>query len=570
MGSQITVRLSRKQIMNFSAHNLKRYKDIAVLMTKYGGSPAVLSPFELNGGRRKHETRDWAQAEELPEDLERLGPTFVKLGQILSSRPDILPERYLKALSRLHDKVRPFPYEEVEAIVEAELGARINKVFAKFSREPLAAASLGQVHSAALRCGRPVVVKVQRPGIAQQIEQDFAALEEMAGFLNRHTRLGQKYQIRNLLEEFQNSLASELNYRREAANMITLGANLGRFGRLVVPRPINDYTTSKLLTMTLIEGKKVTDLSPLARTELDGGALAEELFQAYLQQILIDGVFHADPHPGNVLLTNDAKIALLDLGMVGRTSPAMQENLLKLLLAISEGESDDAVDVALRMGSPGAGFKESDFRRRTGQLVCEYRNNTLAQMDIGKILLNVTRYAADAGLQVPMELSVLGKTLLQLDHIGRAIDPQFDPSESVRRNASSILNQRLRNAFTEGKMYSTLLEAKQFAGTLPSRLNRILDAVGKAELNVKVRPAETEFLIESARRMANRITTGLVLAALIVGAALLMRVQTSFTLFGYPGLAIICFLMAALGGFVLLLNIFWQDHRMKHKAGRPE
>lgn len=555
--------------MKLSAHNLKRYKDIALLLTKYGGSASVPSPFDLNGGSRRHDPQEEAQASELPNDLERLGPTFVKLGQVLSSRPDILPEPYVEALSRLQDRVKPFPYEEVEAIVESELGARINKIFSEFNPEPLAAASLGQVHSASMHDGRPVVVKVQRPGIVKQIEGDFAALAEMAGFLNRHTRLGQKYQIETLLEEFKTTLANELDYRREAANMTALGRNLQKFSRIIVPQPIQDYTTSKLLTMTFIEGKKITALSPLARIELDGCGLAEELFQAYLQQILVDGVFHADPHPGNILLTSSSQIALLDLGMVGRTSPAMQENLLKLLLAVSEGESDDAVEVAMRMGRQGPNFNEAAFRHRTSQIVCEYRNNTLAQMDVGKILLNVTRAAADADLFVPMELSILGKTLLQLDHIGRVLDPHFEPSESVRRNASNILNQRLKSAFTEGKMYSTLLEAKQFMGTLPTRLNRILDAVGRAELNVTVRPAETEFLMESARRVANRITTGLVLAALIVGAALLMRVQTPFTLFGYPGLAIICFLLAALGGFVLLLNIFWQDHRMKNKARPP-
>lgn len=555
--------------MNLSAHNLKRYKDIGLLLMKYGSAASMPSPFEPDGASVKSNPTEAADAEELPQDLERLGPTFVKLGQILSGRPDLLSERYLVALSRLQDRVKPVPYEQVEEIVEVELGARINKVFSEFTREPLAAASLGQVHQAALHDGRQVVVKVQRPGIVQQIEGDFAAMSEMVGFLKRHTKFGQKYQLESLLLEFQTTLANELDYRREASNMLTLGRNMASFPRIVVPQPVNDYTTSRLLTMTFIEGKKVTALSPLARLEMDGSSLAEELFQAYLQQILVDGVFHADPHPGNILLTSDKCIALLDLGMVGRTSPTMQENLLKLLLAVSEGHSDDAVEVALQMSRPGNDFDEPAFRHRAGQLVSEYKNNTLANMDVGKILLGVARAAADADLYVPMELSVLGKTLLQLDHIGRVLDPKFDPSESVRRNSSNILNQRLKNAFSEAKMYATLLEAKQFVVSLPLRLNKILDAVGKAELNVNVRPTETEFLLESARSVANRITTGLVLAALIVGAALLMRVQTSFTLFGYPGLAIICFMMAALGGFILLLSIFWQDHRMKQKARRP-
>jgi predicted unusual protein kinase regulating ubiquinone biosynthesis (AarF/ABC1/UbiB family) len=247
----------------------------------------------------------------------------------------------------------------------------------------------------------------------------------------------------------------------------------------------------------------------------------------------------------------------------------MQEHLLKLLIAVSEGQSDEAADVAIRISETSdTRFKETDFRHKIGQLVAEQKDSTLMKMDIGRVILDLGRTAADTGLYVPMELSLLGKTLLQLDQIGRAIAPDFDPNESIRRNASDILNRRLKSAFTEGKVFSTLLETKQFIGTLPSRLNKILDAVGNAELNVKVKPGETEFLVESAQKVANRITTGLILAALIVGAALLMRVQTSFEIFGYPGLAIICFLIAAAGGAWLVASILWQDHKSKLKSRR--
>jgi predicted unusual protein kinase regulating ubiquinone biosynthesis (AarF/ABC1/UbiB family) len=320
--------------------------------------------------------------------------------------------------------------------------------------------------------------------------------------------------------------------------------------------------------MDYIEGKKITELSPIARLDFKGAMLAEELFKAYLKQVLVDGVFHADPHPGNIFMTTDHRIALLDLGMVGHTTPAMQEDLLKLLLAVSEGESDQAAEIAIKISEPGPNFNEMDFRHKIGDLVADQQSSTLGQMDIGRVILDVGRSAADTGLFVPSELSLLGKTLLQLDQVGRILDDQFDPNESIRRNASDILNQRLKSTLTEGKIFSTLLEAKQFMGALPNRLNKILDAVGNAELNVTVKPTETRFLVESAEKVANRITTGLLLAALIVGAALLMRVQTTFELFGYPGLAIICFLAAGGGGLWLLLNILWQDHKSKLRSRR--
>ena len=550
--------------MKFSAHYLKRYKDITLLFLRYGQLD-VSSKFAGQNTEAPSQLSEQA-ASELPNELERLGPTFVKLGQLLSSRPDILPPVYLKALARLQDRVKPFPYPEVELTIEQELKTKINKAFSYFEPEPLAAASLGQVHRAALHDGRPVAVKVQRPNIARQIEEDFAALEEVAKFLQRHTKLGQRYQLVNILDEFERTLAHELDYCREAANMVNLAKSLAKFDRLRIPLPVQDYTTHRVLTMEYIEGTKITELSPLARLDLHGSALAEELFQAYLQQILVDGTFHADPHPGNIFLTPDRRIVLLDLGMVGHTSPAMQENLLKLLLAVSEGESDQAADIAVRISSPSLTFNEPDFRRQIGQLVTEQQNATLSQMDTGKVILEVGRSAASTGLFVPTELSLLGKTLLQLDEVGRILDPEFDPNESVRRNASQILNQRLKSTLTEGKVYSTLLEAKQFMGALPSRLNKILDAVGNAELNVNVKPSETEFLIESARKVANRITTGLVLAALIVGAALLMRVQTNFEILGYPGLAMLCFIAAGGGGFILVLSILWQDHKSKRKS----
>jgi len=550
--------------MKLSSHYLKRYKDIALLALKYG-QPNMGSRFCTEGDTAFTNGADRQDADTLPDDLERLGPTFVKLGQLLSSRADLIPSRYLKPLSRLQDRVKPFPFEDVLLIVERELGTRINKAFSSFEREPLAAASLGQVHRAALHDGRPVVVKVQRPNITAQIEQDFAALEEIARFLNRHTKFGQRYQLLKILEEFELTLAHELDYRREAANLTALARNLKKFRRIQIPLPVADYTTHKLLTMDYVEGRKITDLSPLARLDITGNELAEELFRAYLQQVLVDGIFHADPHPGNIFLTHDNRIALLDLGMVGHTTPSMQENLLKLLLAVSEGESDQAADIAIRMSEPDTRFDEMLFRHRVGDLVADQKNSTLQNMDIGKALLEVGRSAADTGLYVPTELSLLGKTLLQLDQVGQFLAPEFDPNESIRRNASELLNQRLKASLTEGKLFSGVLEARHFLGTLPSRLNKILDAVGNAELNVNVKPAETQFLFEAFQKVANRITTGLILAALIVGAALLMRVDTRFELFGYPGLAILCFVAAGGGGFWLVLNILWQDHKTRRK-----
>src|SRR6185295_9853427 len=323
--------------MKLSPNHLKRYKEIAQLFWKYGRSDLVkqmgideaIDPQELKPASEGETTPD-----QLADDLEAMGPTYVKLGQVLSGRPDLLPEPYLKALARLQDKVKPFSYAEVEQIVATELGVRISKAFSRFDPEPIAAASLGQVHSAALRDGRLVVVKVQRPNLRQQIAEDFEVLEQIAEFFDAHTELGRRHRFLRILEEFRITIQQELNYEREAQNLIALGENLKDFDLIQVPQPVPDYSTRCVLTMDYVQGRKITSIGPLARLELKGAPLAEELFKAYLKQVLVDGLFHADPHPGNVFLTDDGRIALLDLGMVGRITPAMQENLLKLLLAI--------------------------------------------------------------------------------------------------------------------------------------------------------------------------------------------------------------------------------------------
>lgn len=501
--------------------------------------------------------------DQLADDLEAMGPTYVKLGQMLAGRPDLLPESYLKALARLQDKVKPFPFEEVEQIVTSELGVRLSKAFSSFAPVPLAAASLGQVHAAALRDGRPVVVKVQRPNIRPQIAEDFEVLADIAAFLDAHTTMGRRYRFATIVEEFRVSIQHELNYEREAQNLITVGENLKDFALLQVPQPVADYSTKCVLTMDYVRGRKITSISPLARLELDGAELAETLFKAYLQQVLLDGLFHADPHPGNLFLTGDGHIALLDLGMVGHTTPTMQENLLKLLLAISEGKGDEAADLVIRVSQKDEDFKQVEFRRRIGQLLVENQDQGLRQLNAGITLLEVTRNAAENGLHVPGELTLLGKTLLQLDEVGKILDPTFDPNASIRRNVGELMYRRMMKQATQGSVFSSLLEMKDFVVGLPSRLNRIMDAIANQELEVKIKAVDAKLMMEGFQKIANRITTGIVLGSLILGACLLMRVESSFQLLGYPGLAIVCFLLAATGGFWLVITILVKDRRTR-------
>jgi predicted unusual protein kinase regulating ubiquinone biosynthesis (AarF/ABC1/UbiB family) len=549
---------------------LKRYKEISLLLWKYGRSDLAeamaIDDDAPGGGATTAPASGSASPEQLADDLEAMGPTYVKLGQVLSSRPDLLPEPYLKGLARLQDNVKPFAYADVEAIVSADLGVRISKAFSRFDEQPIAAASLGQVHAAALRDGRRVVVKVQRPGVAAQIADDFEVLEQIAEFAEQHTDVGRRYRVLGMLEEFRIALRHELDYEREARNLIAVGENLRGFELIDVPQPIADYSSRRVLTMDYVKGRKVTAISPLARLDINGAVLADQLFKAYLKQVLVDGLFHADPHPGNVFLTDDGHIALLDLGMVGQTSPSMRENLLRVLLAVSDGKGDEAADVLVSIGEKTDDFDVTAFRKGIGRIVVRIQDTGLRQINVGAMLLRIQRLASDSGLFVPSELTLLGKTLLQLDEIGNILDPTFDPNAAIRRHAADIMSQGLERDATHGSVLASLLEMKHFVAALPSRVNRVMDTIADAELEMKVRVVDADQIVEGFQKVANRIASGIVLAALIIGAALLMRIETPFHILGYPGLAMLCFIAAAAGGCWLLVTIFAQDRK---RASRP-
>jgi predicted unusual protein kinase regulating ubiquinone biosynthesis (AarF/ABC1/UbiB family) len=541
-----------------------RYKDIARLLVKYGRSDLVkeaglddVADYSENGDIPP-------KAEELTDDLERMGPTYIKLAQLLSTRADLIPPPYARALSRLQDSVEPFSFAEVERIVTEELGVRLSRAFSSFDSEPLASASLGQVHRAVLRDGRPVVVKVQRPGIKERITEDMEALAELAEFADKRSEAGRKYGFGELLEQFRRSLNGELDYRKEAANLTALGKVVGRYDKLLIPEPVDDYTTGVVLTMDYIPGRKVTELGPLAKIELEGRELAEQLFQAYLDQILVEGFFHADPHPGNVLLTEDNRLALVDLGMVARVPGIMRKLLIKLLLALSDGNGKAAAETAIELGRPLDDFDGDAFCAKASDLVERSQGVTVQEMDAGSLVMELMRISGDHGLRLPPELSMLGKALLNLDQVARELDPDFDPSEAIRQHTDSILESQMRTS--SGSVFASLLEARDFVEQLPARVNKVMDAMAEGTFHLDVHAFDEAELMRGFQKLANRLTMGLVVASLIIGAALLIQVETSSKLFGYPSLAIVCFLAAATCGFALMWSIFRSDRKVNDQT----
>ncbi len=539
--------------------HLGQYARLGALLVKHGPSTTWRSIDEPDVPDDAADVADDEDAEALVDDLESMGPTFVKLGQMLSTRSDLLPPVYLQALARLQDDVEPFGFEEVERIVEEQLGARISKAFQSFDHEPAAAASLGQVHRAVLRDGRAVAVKVQRPGIRARVVDDLEVIDELASFVAEHTRFGRQLGFQELAREFRRSTMAELDYTKEAANLRLLGENLADLDRIVVPQPVDDYTTSTVLTMDLVEGRAVSSLTPLGRMEVDGEGLADQLFQAYLRQILVDGFLHADPHPGNVLLTTDGGLALIDLGMVARIDGETQDGLTRILVALSDGEGPKVAAALREMSTVLDGYDDQGFRERVSRLVTTYRSRSIGDLDAGRVVGELAQIAAESSLRPPAALTMVGKALLHLDDVVRTLDPQLDPSAMIERHVASLVQRRMLRSASPASMLHLAMEGKEFAERLPGRVNKVMDALAEGQLTVNVKGIDEAELMRGVQKLANRVTSGLVVAALIVGAAMVMRIETSWTIFGYPGIAITLFAVASGLGLWLVIGSLLND-----------
>lgn len=552
-----------------AAGSLSRYADLVRLLLRYGRSDLVTGSGlgEVEVGTTAASAGDPATAESFAADLERMGPTWVKLGQLLSTRHDLLPAAYTEALARLQDDVEPFDGDVAAAIVEEELGARLRHLFEDFDREPLAAASLGQVHRARTRSGRDVVVKVQRPDVRERVARDMEVLARLAATADRHTELGRRFGAADLLAQFRRSLTGELDYVQEARNLRTFGELTRDYDHLFVPQPLTDYTTGRVLTMERVVGRKVTDIGDVGMLSVDGRTLSEELFRSYLRMILHEGVLHADPHPGNMILTDDGRLALIDLGMVATVPRRVQDHVVKLLLAISDGDGEEAARVLAEMGHPLEDHDAARFRDEVSHLV----SASVAaggDLEAGGVMVELSRLSGAHGLRPPPEMAMIGKALLNLDQATMHLDPGFSPAEAVRDNVDQIMRGGLRT--NPGSVVAAAMEAKEFAAQLPRRANRLLDALGDGELTLRVNAFDEERLLRVAQHLTTRLVIGVVLSAIIIGAALTMRVESSVTLFGYPAVSMVFFLLAAVAGLVLVGSVVVTDRRdARRRTARP-
>lgn len=552
----------------------ERYRKLASLFTRYGMKDFHLGTTEFPALRDSDEYEPLEpsvakRAEAFARELEAMGPTFIKFGQILSTRPDIVPPEYTKALESFQDDIEPFSFEQVEAIVETELGARISKLFTEFDDQPVAAASLGQVHEGTLRDGRRVIVKIQRPNIREQVDQDLEVFREVAKFIEEHSTLGRRLNLAGAVREFDRTIRTELDYKQEARHAAAFRRNLSEFEEIYVPLVIADLTTSRVLTMEMIEGTKISDLSGIAKTEHDYSDLSEVLTKAYVKQICVDGFWHSDPHPGNLFL-REGMLVLLDFGMVSQISGEFQDHVIRLLLNLSESRGEEVAETLLRMGTPEEGFERREFVESVTDIVAMYQGIDYQRVNTGQMIFQVISAAAAHSVRMPSELSMLAKTLLHLDSVTRELNPEFDPQQTIRDYAEELVILKLRQRFQPKNFYTPLLDVHHLFTEIPRRLREILEEVANGRLTLRIRLSDLEDILKGVHKIANRITVGLVIAALLVSSALMMRVGGGFSVLGYNGFAVIGITLAIIASGWLIFQTFYQDRKDRKAAAREK
>ena len=474
----------------------------------------------------KPATREGARAFRL--GLEELGTTYVKLGQLLSSRPDLLPDVYIEELEHLVDDVPPFPFAEARRIVDEDIGL---DAFARIDEEPLACASVAQVHGALLRTGREVVVKVRRPGIKEQVALDLELLGSLTSFAEGHSETARLVQMEALAEELESHLTAELDFVEEAHGSELIAKLVEEHELLVVPDVIHPYVTERVLVQERIAGEKVAADHGLDAERAQ--ELARELFRAYVQQITVHGVYHADPHRGNILLTPDRRLGLLDFGLLGRLDDDTRRALGLLLLALAQNRADDVADLILGLSLTTLRSDEAGFVHDLRRKLPRYHWRPLSGIRAGEALADLQRIALAHGISLPTSFALVGKTLSQADEIARLLDPELDPIELLEEDGLEVMLQETQRRLEPANLIALGYTQLEPLVRMPRRVGQLVGRLEQGTLRIGIQPTGLEELEHVARSTANRLGAAMIIAALLISSALMARVNETVALVGF-------------------------------------
>jgi ubiquinone biosynthesis protein len=544
--------------------HVKRYRQILSVLFKYGFGDLVdvmniehyvEGALKIVSRKRQVKIETLSHAVRVRMAIQELGPAFIKMGQILSTRPDLLGVDFMQELSKLQDDVPSFAFTDIRDILENEFGEPLDQIFSQFDEHPLAAASIGQVHRARTLDGNEVVVKIQRPGIRQTIQVDLEIMMHLAELAERHIEGWDIQRPTRIVTEFARTIEKELDYTMESANMLRFARQFDGEPGIHVPRLHRELSSNRVLTMEYIDGVKASDISRLKKEGLDPAVIAERGFDLIMRQVFVFGFFHADPHPGNIFILPDNVICFLDFGMMGRVDLASREDFVDLVLSVARGDERKAVDALLELTSPQ---KEPDRRmleRDVSEFIDQYSYIPVGELELGKLITRLLKTSALHHMSVPPNLVLMLKALASVEGLGRELDPGFD----VVERATPFIRRIRMGRFKPDRLARDTIDSGtgifRLLREVPDELRKILKLARQGLLKVEFEHRGLEPMLATHERISNRIAFAIVLAALIVGSALIVLSGIPPRWREIPVIGLAGFLFAGLMGFWLLVTI---------------
>lgn len=541
------------------AHHLSRFREVANVLIKHGFG-FIFDRFTLlrmNIGRPASDTqadlRSPYLARHLRQAFEELGPAFVKLGQLLSVRPDLLSPSFIEEFEKLQDAVPPFPFHEVVQLCQDE-GLDFESIFASVNQEPIAAASMGQVHEAYLKSGEHVVIKVQRPGIESQVETDLAIMMDLAKLLEKRTKWGKLYKVSEIVNELSEAILNELDFHKEAQNAANFYKLYRKDPTVRIPRIYWEYSTRRVLVMEYVGGIKISDMDRLKEAHYDMRRIASHLIEALFKQIYDNGVFHADPHPGNIAVDDKEVIVFYDFGQVGRVDPQAREKYVSLLIGMMRYDTEAVTRSILEIGITNKPVNRDELRRDVSKLQQKYYGMPLSKIDVAEALAELIEISYKYQMRLPAELSLLSKMLMTVESIVTKLDPEISLVDLAEPYGRRVLAQRMSPRQAMQVIPAVLWDYAELARSFPKEFDAILKLLASGELKMKMEHVNVKRLASRIDILSNRLSLAIILASIIIGSSLVVKQSSSNILSRIP-LAEVGFITAVILGLFLVYTI---------------
>lgn len=548
---------------------MNRYREILGVLVRYGFYD-VARKFDVKVGLRskrfQRQKRTWTKPERMRRALEELGPTFVKIGQLLSHRPDILPSDWIAEFEKLRGRVPPVNSEGIAEVVEQELGAPPKAVFQNFSSSPIASASIAQVHRAQLKLKLPtgtartvdVAVKIQRPGIRRTIEIDLSIIRDMARISERTNASIAQFKPVEAIRELEYALLQELDFRNEADNLRCFRRNFEDNPLISVPEPLPHYSSRRVLTMNFIDGIPVGDCLEIDSESIHKPSIARLVAETVLRQIFEHGFFHSDPHGGNILIIPGNKIAFLDFGQVGTILPSQRIFLADLLAAIINSDASRAV----RAVSRWSGYREPEIIRRftidMELLIQRYITRPFGRIEISEMVSAIISLIKHYEIKIPSNFYLLAKALLTIENIASSLEPSFNFKQVSTPFVRKMIAKELSPKRIAEKMVQTSNDTLRLIQNLPAEAHDILSLIKEGKIRTEIEIKDTRILITTLRKVATRLSASVLLAAMIMGSSILVQSLIPPLIFGIPAIGIIGFIFSGLIGILFLVDL-WRN-----------